>query len=107
MEVVATAKVFVATKADAVEVASKIAGPPTDKRAPGVLVAMPINPSLPDTISKGVEVPWSPITKIGVVEPTIVELASIENWAYGDVEPKPNFPYSPLIEEVAVMPLPS
>ena len=53
------------------------ANPPTSNLVPGVLVPIPMEPSMPET-TKREEDPVSPMTKIGVLEPAML-VASMAN----------------------------
>ena len=58
---------------------------------------MPTKPLFPETSRKGVEVPLSPTTKIGLLAPTIVFEASTDNCPQGVVEPIPMRPDSMML----------
>ena len=60
-----------------------------DSWAQGVVEPMPTFPLLPETKRKGVEVPLSPITNIGVLAETVVVAGSIETNPQGLVLPMP------------------
>jgi hypothetical protein len=63
--------------------------PATENTYEGEVVPMPTNPLPPSTMNIGVEVPWSPTTKIGVEELLNPWMASTERSPQGVVDATP------------------